>query len=123
VHDLVSTGLIEKHTKVIIDEYRRRRDCMLEALERNFPEGVTWTRPSGGMFLWVTLPEGTDATTLLESAIEQKIAFVPGTHFYAQGGSINTMRLNFSNSTPARIREGIARLARVFKQTRKAATV
>ena len=108
-YDLVSSGLIERHTQVIIDEYRRRREVMLEALAKNFPEGFTWTRPQGGMSLWVTLPEGTDADALLQTAIEHKVAFVPGTHFFAHGGFGNTMRLNFSNAAPAKIREGISR--------------
>jgi 2-aminoadipate transaminase len=85
---------------------------MLEALDTLMPKEVTWTRPKGGMFLWLTLPEHIDATALLEKSLEQKVAFVPGESFHANGGGTNTMRLNFSHSTPQRIAEGVGRLAR-----------
>jgi 2-aminoadipate transaminase len=73
---------------------------------------VTWTRPKGGMFVWLTLPKHIDATGLLVTSLEQKVAFVPGESFHANGGGMNTMRLNFSHSTPERITEGVGRLAR-----------
>ena len=84
---------------------------MLAALEQQMPSGVTWTRPRGGMFLWLTLPAGVDAATLLQASLEQKVAFVPGASFHANGGGSNTMRLNFSHSAPERIAEGVSRLA------------
>ncbi len=111
VHDIVSRGIMERHIGVIVDEYRRRRDVMLAALTEMFPQGTTWTHRQGGMFLWVTLPANVDASKVLELALEQKVAFVPGTPFHADGAGRNTMRLNFSNATPDRIREGIRRLA------------
>jgi DNA-binding transcriptional MocR family regulator len=89
---------------------------MLRALEEFFPAGVTWTRPAGGLFLWVTLPEGYDAAELLKLAVEQqRVAFVPGASFFPKGGGANTMRLNFSNATPEKIREGISRLGKVLE--------
>lgn len=117
VHELVASGTMAAHRQVIVDEYRRRRDAMLAAMAEHFPEGVHWTRPAGGMFLWVTLPEGVNARHVLDAAIARKVAFVPGEHFHAEGGAVNTMRLNFSNATPDMIHEGIARLADAVRET------
>jgi 2-aminoadipate transaminase len=89
---------------------------MLEALEKNMPEGVKWTHPSGGLFLWVTLPEGMDTVALFKKAVEKKVAFVPGHSFHPDGTGKNTMRLNFSYCKPELIREGIARLATAIKE-------
>jgi DNA-binding transcriptional MocR family regulator len=92
--------------------YRERRDAMLAALENHMPEGTCWTRPEGGMFVWVELPEGTDAAGLLKEAVETaKIAFVPGKAFFADGSGGNTLRLSFSATTPEKITEGISRLS------------
>ncbi len=109
-------GFLDKHIKRIREVYGQRRRVMLTALERYFPEGVHWTRPQGGLFLWVTLPEEMDAAELLREAVKEKVAFVPGTAFYADGGGQNTMRLNFSNATPEQIEEGILRLGRVIER-------
>lgn len=116
VHDLAESGYIDKHRAVIIDAYRARRDAMLAALEREMPEDIHWTRPQGGMFLWVTLPVEVDAADVLKLALERKVAFVPGAPFHAGGGGRNTMRLNFSNATFEQINEGISRLATVVRQ-------
>jgi 2-aminoadipate transaminase len=86
---------------------------MLRALSSSFPPEVRWTRPKGGLFLWVTLPEGLDASALLARALQQKVAFVPGTSFFPGGGGANTLRLNFSYCRPAVIEEGVRRLASV----------
>ncbi|MBE9524919.1 MAG: aminotransferase class I/II-fold pyridoxal phosphate-dependent enzyme, partial [Chloroflexi bacterium] len=75
-----------------------------------------WTRPDGGMFLWVTLPKGMDSADILTKAVEKKVAFVPGSPFHANGGGENTMRLNFSNSSPEKIQEGIFRLGKVLSE-------
>jgi len=88
---------------------------MISALEEYMPEGVSWTKPKGGLFLWVTLPECLDTSTIFKTAVEKKVAFVPGESFHALGGGLNTMRLNFSNSKPDLIVEGIKRLAEVVK--------
>jgi len=96
--------------------YRERRDAMLAALERHFPEEVRWTRPEGGLFLWATLPEGLDAQEILNIALEKgKVAFIPGGPFFPDEPQPNTMRLNFSYTSPERIEEGIARLGRVLE--------
>jgi 2-aminoadipate transaminase len=109
-------GFIDRHVLHIREVYGRRRNVMLEALERAFPDpslGVRWTRPQGGLFLWVVLPEWMDATELFVEAVKEKVAFVPGVSFHPGGGGHNTMRLNFSCEGDEVIREGIARLGRV----------
>lgn len=105
---------VSGHIRAIRAEYGRRRNVMLEEMEKNFPDVVTWTRPEGGMFLWVILPERFDTVQLLNRAVEENVAYVPGAPFYPGGTGLNTMRLNYSNSTPEQIREGIKRLARLF---------
>lgn len=113
-------GFIDRHVHRIREVYGRRRDVMLRALEKAFPDraaGVRWTRPQGGLFLWMTVPEWLDTAELLKEAVREKVAFVPGAAFYPCGGGHNTMRLNFSHSNEAQIEEGIARLGRsVLKQ-------
>jgi 2-aminoadipate transaminase len=104
-------GLLERQIPRIRSIYGERRAAMLGSLERTMPEGVRWTRPEGGMFLWLTLPASVDATALLARAVERKVAFVPGASFHANGGGANTLRLNFSHAPPARIVEGVERLA------------
>jgi 2-aminoadipate transaminase len=105
-------GLLDRHVPTIRATYHARRDAMLAALEAHMPKAVSWTRPGGGMFIWLTLPAQINTTELLQVSLEQKVAFVPGASFYANGGGTNTMRLNFSHSAPERIAEGVARLAR-----------
>jgi 2-aminoadipate transaminase len=101
---------IDAHIERIREAYGRQRDAMVEAIGRHFPDSVEVTRPEGGMFLWVRLPEGASATELFPLAIAEKVAFVPGSPFHVDGGGDDAMRLNFSNSSPERIEEGIARL-------------
>lgn len=114
-YEACKDGLLKRHVPVIRSIYHERRDAMLRALEQHMPAGVEWTKPDGGMFLWVTLPEGVDTAPLLGQALEQKVAFVPGGAFFANGGGANTMRLNFSHSHAKQIEEGIARLAEVIR--------
>ena len=83
---------------------------MTDAMEKHFPEGVKWTKPQGGLFLWVTTPESIDTIDLFKEAVKHKVAFVPGTSFFPHGDGHNTMRLNFSNAQPEQITEGIKRL-------------
>jgi 2-aminoadipate transaminase len=109
-------GFLDEHVKVIRRVYKERRDVMLEMMEELFPAEVHWTRPQGGMFLWVTMPKGWDAAEVLRLAIERKVAFVPGAPFHPNGGGENTMRINFSYSSPETIREGITRLAGVLRE-------
>ena len=97
--------------------YRARRDAMLRAMRAHMPEGVTWTEPEGGFFVWVTLPERLDAKVLLSRAVATvKTAFVPGAAFFPDRSGANTLRLSFSLGEPAVIEEGIGRLARVVRE-------
>lgn len=112
----VAGGFLDEHVHLIRRVYRERRDVMLAAMEASFPPGVGWTHPQGGLFLWGTLPEQLDSAAVLSAAIEQKVAFVPGTPFFPCGGGQNTMRLNFSYSNPETIREGISRLGHVIAE-------
>lgn len=99
------------HAETLCATYRPRRDAMVAALEEFMPEGVKFTRPGGGMFIWVELPEGFDGAALLARAIEEeRVAFVPGSAFYATQAEKNTLRLSFSATCPDKIREGIRRL-------------
>ncbi len=103
-----------KHVRHIRAVYRERRDVMLAAMETYFPDEVHWTYPQGGLFLWVTLPEGLDAAELLKDALARKVAYVPGAAFHPDRGGHNTLRLNFSFCDPQRIETGIQRLGQVF---------
>jgi 2-aminoadipate transaminase len=114
-HEVATGGFLDQHVKLIRGIYRERRDTMLAALEREFPEGMTWTRPQGGLFLWLALPDWMNASDLLRDAIAQRVAFVPGESFFTDGSGQNTARLNFSNATPERIEEGVRRLAACLK--------
>jgi len=115
-HEVSRQGFLDEHIKLIRRVYKERRDVMLAAMDRFFPPEVDWTQPEGGLFLWGTLPEGLDSKDVLESAIEKKVAFVPGESFFPNGGGLNTMRLNFSYSTNERIIEGISRLGEVIHE-------
>jgi 2-aminoadipate transaminase len=107
-------GRLDAHIATLISVYRRRRDAMLAALERWLPAGCDWTRPDGGLFLWVRLPESVDATALLQTCVAAKVAFVPGAPFWVGPPARHTLRLNFSHATEERIAEGIARFARAL---------
>ncbi|MEU6409719.1 PLP-dependent aminotransferase family protein [Microbispora sp. NPDC046933] len=96
--------------------YRERRDALLGALEVLMPPGCTWTRPAGGFFVWVTLPEGLNSKAILPRAVAERVAFVPGTGFYSDGGGSRNMRLSFCYPEPDRIKEGVRRLAGVIEQ-------
>lgn len=111
----VASAQFDSHVAKLRGVYGGRRDRMLAALERNMPEGVRFTRPEGGMFVWLTLPEGVDGAELLARAIaEERVAFVPGGAFFADGSNRNTLRLSFSCASDAQIDEGIARLGRLL---------
>ncbi len=117
--EISKDDFINRHIKVIQDVYHERRDVMLGAMDAYFPAGVEWTHPDGGLFLWGTMPEPLDATEVFKEAVKQKVAFVPGFSFFPLGGGHNTMRLNFSNATPERIQEGIARLGKALHEMTK----
>lgn len=114
-YEVARDNFLDEHIKLIRKVYGERRDVMLESLEEYFPPEVTWTRPQGGLFLWVSLPEGMDCAQLFEAAIKENVAFVAGECFYAANGYAEEgrrhFRLNFSNAQPEQIREGIRRLA------------
>jgi 2-aminoadipate transaminase len=115
-YEVAKDGFLEEHVKQIRNVYRERRDVMLDSLERYFPTEATWTRPDGGLFLWVTLPDGMNCLELFHTAIENKVAFVPGTSFFTdEGEGQRNLRLNFSSNDPARITEGIRRLGKAVK--------
>ncbi|MCB4457539.1 aminotransferase-like domain-containing protein [Leisingera sp. McT4-56] len=112
----VAEACFDEHAGQLRAVYQRRRDVMLAAMAEHMPEGVEWTRPEGGMFIWVTLPEGMDGAQLLARSLEtERVAFVPGQAFFADGSGQNTIRLSFSNSNHTAIEEGIARLGRVLR--------
>ncbi len=119
-YEVARDNFLDEHIKLIRRVYGERRDVMLRAMEENFPSEVTWTRPQGGLFLWVTLPEGMDCHQLFEAAIKENVAFVPGDSFYASNGHADEgrrhFRLNFSNASPDQIREGIRRLGVAIKK-------
>jgi len=102
--------------KAFRELYRERRDAMLDALPKYMPEGCTWTKPGGGFFVWMTLPEGLDSKAILPRAVAARVAFVPGTGFYADGQGSRQMRLSYCYPEPDRIREGVRRLGAVIEQ-------
>jgi DNA-binding transcriptional MocR family regulator len=115
MHEVAST-VPDEHIAGIRNAYKARRDAMLSALRSFMPEGVTWTEPEGGMFIWVTLPDHMDAAALLQRAVtEASIAFVPGGAFFPDRSGRSTLRLSFSLNEPAKIREGIGRLADLLR--------
>ena len=115
-YEVAKGGFLNEHVKLIRAVYKERRDVMFEMMEEVFPAGVSWSKPLGGMFLWGILPEGMDAAEVLKHAVEKKVAFVPGAAFHPRGGGANTMRINFSYSSPDVIREGVIRLGTTLKE-------
>jgi 2-aminoadipate transaminase len=116
VYEVVKDGFLNQHLPTVRALYREQCGYMLDAMEKEFPAGVTWNRPEGGMFIWVTLPEHMDSAKLLKAAIEEHVAFVPGEPFYANSPSPrNTFRLSFVTVPEEKIRAGVATLARLIK--------
>ncbi|MBD3664836.1 PLP-dependent aminotransferase family protein [Sulfitobacter aestuariivivens] len=117
--ETVASTIFDQHTGMLRQTYKARRDAMLAALSAQMPEGVEWTRPEGGMFIWVTLPPGMDAAEVLQHALtHQRVAFVPGQAFHADGSGANTLRLSFSLADEAEISEGISRLGQAIRAVR-----
>ncbi len=114
IYEACRDGLLDHHIPRLRETYRARRDAMLRALRAHMPTAIHWTEPRGGMFLWLTFGTQIDASELLRGALEQQLAFVPGSAFYANGGGAHTLRLNFSHAAPERIEEGIRRLRRAI---------
>jgi 2-aminoadipate transaminase len=117
VAEYLTQGRVEGHLAVLRTTHGKRCAAMLEALDEHLAGIARWSRPEGGMFVWVELPAELDTTELFQAAIAQKVAYVPGGFFSVHGGKRNTMRLNFSNVTAEAIREGVARLAGVVRET------
>jgi DNA-binding transcriptional MocR family regulator len=114
----VARSIFDDHTARLRQTYATRRDDMLDALAAHMPDGVTWTRPEGGMFIWLTLPKQMNGTELLAHALEhQRVAFVPGQAFFADRSSANTLRLSFSLADDAQINEGIRRLGAAIRES------
>lgn len=114
--EYLKRGLLPEHLEKINAEYKAKRDLMLATLEETMPEGVTWTHPEGGLFLWLELPMHMSTNDMFLSAVEKKVAYVAGDSFYAAGEPHNAMRINFSNATPENIVKGIKILAEVIKE-------
>lgn len=114
VHEVVKDGFLDQHIPTIRQLYGDQCQVMLDAMQEHFPAGVSWTKPEGGMFIWVTLPQQVDAMKLLEQSLAARVAFVPGAPFYANDPATNTLRLSFVTVPPERIREGIAVLGKLI---------
>lgn len=112
----VADTIFDAQVEKLIGAYRNRRDALLGALEANLPQGISWSRPEGGMFVWLTLPEGADATELLARSVkEARVAFVPGNAFYADGTGRNTLRMSFTLADDRAVNEGVPRLAKLLR--------
>ncbi|CAN5359858.1 PLP-dependent aminotransferase family protein [soil metagenome] len=114
VHEVIKDGFLATHIPTIRKLYADQCRAMLAALTEFFPEGTSWTKPEGGMFIWITLPKHIDTMKLLDEAVAQKVAFVPGAPFYANEAEHNTLRLSFVTVPPEKIREGVAILANLI---------
>lgn len=114
IAEFIRRGLLEPHIQRLRPLYRAKRDAMLEALERYAPPGVSWTRPEGGFFVWLTLPPEVDARLMLTEALEERVAYVSGGPFHIDGSGQNTIRLAYSQCRTEQIAEGIRRLCRVI---------
>jgi len=115
----IEAGLFDKNLVGIIENYREKRQIMIDSFKKYMPEGVTWTEPEGGLFLFLTLPEYMDAEELFKIAIEEKVAFVLGTTFFCDGTGKNTLRCNFSYMSKEKNEEGVKRLANAIKKLMK----
>lgn len=113
--DYLENNDLDAHIAKIKTLYQKQAQAMTDAMARYFPAMVRYTKPKGGMFLWVTLPEGVSAMSLFPKALEKGVAFVPGDPFYADRKNVGTMRLNFTNADCATIEEGIRRLGELLK--------
>ena len=114
VDQYLRRNLLPEHITQICADYKAKMQKMLLSLE-SFPDGVTFTRPQGGLFIWAELPEKIDAVSMLSKAVERKVAYVPGTYFCIGGNRLNTIRLNFSNSTPEQIDTGMNALKEIVE--------
>ena len=117
VYDFVTGGGLPAQIERLRTAYGEKCDVMLAALRRTMPEGVHWTHPAGGMFLWLTLPAAVDASSLLKESMARGVIFVPGAGFHPDRRGANTLRLNFVSAPPDKIEQGIQTLADIIKRT------
>lgn len=110
---------LDKHVEKLKDVYKKRRDLMLNTMQEEFPEGLEYTHPEGGLFTWVQLPEYLDSREIMKECVENSVAYVPGGSFFPNGGKENCFRLNYSNMPDERIVEGVKRLGVVLKKYMK----
>ncbi|MDG6225258.1 MAG: PLP-dependent aminotransferase family protein [Candidatus Thermoplasmatota archaeon] len=115
-YEYMSQGYLDQQILKIREMYGRKRDIMLNAIKEHFPPGIKWTTPTGGLFLWVTLPRSVNTRLMLQKALEKKVAYVVGDAFYPDGSQYNSMRLNFSYCKDEELREGVKRLADVIRE-------
>ena len=118
VDQFLRRNLLPDHIMSICASYKEQMDAMMEELS-TFPAGTTYTKPEGGLFIWVELPEHLNALELMSKCVDRGVAYVPGTHFFAEGGHHNTLRLNFSNSTVEQIHTGMAVIREVIAEASK----
>ena len=117
VYYFLAQGFMDDQIQKVVDLYHGRRDVMLKILDESMPSGVTWTKPEGGMFVWITVPEHVDVQALFHKAIEKKVAFVTGSAFFVDGAvRANTLRVNFISEPPDNIKAGITNLAEALKE-------
>ena len=114
VHEVIRHGFLDAHVPTIRARYRRHRDAMAAALAAHLPADCRWSVPGGGMFFWVELPRGIDATALLPRALELGVAYVPGAAFYAHDARHDTLRLSFVSVAPDEIERGVRLLAQAL---------
>jgi len=114
VHETIKDGFLDQHIPKIRELYSSQCRVMLDAMQQHFPATVSWNQPEGGMFIWVKLPQGVDSNKLLEQAVAENVAFVPGTPFFANEPQTNTLRLSFVTVSKEKIQEGIARLGKII---------
>jgi 2-aminoadipate transaminase len=119
VHEVIRDGFLLQHVPTIRAKYKSQRDAMRAALEKYMPAGCHWNTPVGGMFFWVELPEGIDAMAMLPHAVENGMAFVPGSAFYADHPKLNTLRLSFVTVSEERIEQGVKALAKTLKEQQR----
>lgn len=116
IYEFCRQGHLDNHIRFLCSEYGKKRNAMLAAMEKYFPPEIKWTKPAGGLFLWVTMPDGMSSTKLLEKSIRRGVAFVPGSAFFTDGSGDNTLRLSFSNASLEELELGIKKLAEELKQ-------
>lgn len=114
LHRFLSEHNLDTHLSVIKTAYKKQRDVMMDCLQQYFPSSVQYTKPEGGMFTWITLPDGITSRALLEIAMKEKIIFVPGDSFYARNPDSQTLRLNYSNVEESVMREAMKKLGRMI---------